>query len=431
VLGGLVTLVVLAGCAWIVVGAIEGQVEINSPLLAFMLSWSVSISLYFARIVSLDEVHQRTWWLISGSVVFTSMGYMAAIMPALSHGVQMDAVESATNRRATSEALRRLIRLCAWVGAPLALLYVRYIWLNYDLTDPRRLLAELRSGLEAGQVPLGFRFFYFAELLCPTAFVLAQTTTDRKRKTYVLLGIGALLLLLLTSGRANLIRALIWSAVALLLYRNRAPITWRRFSSAVAALVVVLTIFVFMGGFIGKTLGNSELRSQQYNKSVPASLVIPYLYLAGPIPALDDVLADPAVGRASGVTIRPVFQVSHALGLTDYVPAKVQTYRRIPYAFNLTTALGPIYQDGGSVGVMLFSFLQGAVVGFAFALCRQTRLATDRLIVGLLVVGLVSAPIDLYVNNLSVWIQLTLLLFARSWERRARRESSRHYEFQR
>jgi len=89
---------------------------------------------------------------------------------------------------------------------------------------------------------------------------------------------------------------------------------------------------------------------------------------------------------------------------------KIQGYQQIPFKFNLTTAIGPLYSDGGSGLVVVVALLWGAWTGQVTRRFRDDPSGPRRLLLGVAIVAALNSPFDLYLNNLSTIFQVVCIM---------------------
>jgi oligosaccharide repeat unit polymerase len=404
-----------------------------NPWIAMVGAWGVVIALFLVNPLHLNHLHARTWWLIAAALSAYTAGYGVVLLARRTAASDANfmplprprAIPSLVRGDRRERHVRWLWRGTLLWFSTFLLLFLRYVVAHYG---PNLIhdLGPLRVDLGAATgVPIGFYFFYAATLMVPLGVVLYRTTGHRR--FLVLAGIG-LLSLPLTSGRTNAILALLWT-VAILAYQRGD----RRFGAVVLtriamAAVAVLVFFVFTGNVIGKTYGNSALSRQLPTSGfVPTSLRLPYIYGVGQLPALDQVTAgqQPLVPTADSThmsSLRPFFQLANLADRHIQVPGAIEPYWSTPYAFNNSSYIGPLYQDFGTTGVLVFSLLFGAFAAWAYLQWLKRPDVGTGLLVALCTVVAVTSTINLKLGDLSTCAQAAALIVLVRAERPAARD---------
>jgi oligosaccharide repeat unit polymerase len=379
-----------------------------TPLAAYLASWVAAITAYLWNPLHFIPLQARTWEVVGLGMAACALGY--AVMSA--HLARLPAAPHPSGDEGDAHTLRRLWQGCALASGLLFAAFLFHLSRRYGLANLGVLLFSLRSDLGAGSVPAGFHFFYFAEPLVPLSLLCALRFRSQ-RSRYLLVAAGTTLALLLTSGRTNASKAILWAGAAVLLHAGYRRLSPRLLALAAAAAALVLVVFVAIGGLIGKTYENSPVYARFGAQSpLPSGLALPYLYLAAPLPTLDQVLVTGGSGETRGSTLRPLYQVAALIDARVQVPEKVQEFRPTPYPFNVSTYLGPLYEDYGSTGVVVGSLLFGGLLAGMFWYWRSRRTGTALLLCALACVMAVTSSGDAVFNNLSYLFQVVLLVAA-------------------
>ncbi|MHB8464788.1 MAG: O-antigen polymerase [Acidimicrobiales bacterium] len=399
-----------------------------TPLAALSSAWVVSLTLFLVNPLGLLRPHLYTWLLVVGSLGSFTVGYGTAIISGAKTAVRP--------REWTPFDLdsdRALVAL--WRGAVVWFVafftvFVRSLITNYRgyLTPSRfgAMLVQLRQQIGAGQRNIGLYYFYAAELLVPLGLLLYLDGRPRRLRYLVVSGV-ALASLPLTSGRTNFVDAIVWAAAMVLLRRTDRRIGRRTVAALAGTVVAVVASFVVFGTVIGKTFNNDvELRQLLPRTAhLPAvGLYLPYFYVSAPIAGLERTVehGPPSPDAHHGSThlssIRPVFQILNIADPSMHVPAKIQPFQRVPYQFNLATAIQPLYDDWGTSGLLVACALLGLGCGAVYAAWARSPSPASLLLVALCIGGCVRSVIDLSPNDLSVWLQVAALVAVMRAERR-------------
>lgn len=380
-----------------------------TPLAAFLAVWVLALTAYLWNPLEFIPLQTRTWETVGLGIGGVVLGY-AAVTAGVGRLLHEPAAATVPDDAPT---LRRLWQGCAVAGAALFAAFFLHLWSRYGLANLGLVLFRLRSDLGAGSVPIAFHFFYFAEPLVPLSLLCALHFRSHRNR-YLLMAGGATLALLLTSGRTNASKAILWAGIALLLHAGH-----RRFSprllvmAGAGAAALILVIFLALGGIIGKTYENSPVYGRFGSASpIPSGLTLPYLYVAAPLPTLDQVIASGGSAATRGSTLRPIYQVGALLDARVRVPEKIQEFRATPYPFNVSTFLGPLHEDYGPGGVVIGALLFGALLAAVYQYWRFSQRFSTLLLCALVCVMAVTSSTDAVFNNPSYLFQIGLLIAA-------------------
>jgi oligosaccharide repeat unit polymerase len=166
---------------------------------------------------------------------------------------------------------------------------------------------------------------------------------------------------------------------------GRGTTTSTRLARIAVVGVVVLALFVYFRRE-GHTLNKDTLASNYpvQTRFLPSSLVVPYLYLEGGISAFAyarQIGYNPTTGtdqRGAPFHGRTVFILPRAEKLVDpsvKVPQTVPPFVTMPLPSNIYTWAGDLYFDWGVLGVILGSFLVGAIMMWLTQRARSGRVA--------------------------------------------------------
>lgn len=345
-----------------------------TPLALFFLGWIPAVSLYLWNPLHLYHLHAKTWGFLALGVVFFLLGYLTITYSRRGHN-SVPPPPRLTDHLTTSSlrAATRLWWVCTILGTVLFLIYVRSFATSFSPSAFGGRLLAVRSGLALGQVPAGFYYFYFYELLVPVSMLLARLD-PRHRVRYIAVGVASFLALILTTGRTNATETLLLVLFVFLFEQGHRQLRARGVARIALAAVGAVVLFLIVGTLIGKSYSNSSLRdgSLVQPTSLPQQLRLPYLYYVGSLPSFDQLATGQAHGLEHGVTFRPVLQVAHVVDRSIHVPSNVQGFYQIPYPFNVSTYLAPLYTDLGGLGILLGSFLIGGVSAWTYRQWTQS-----------------------------------------------------------
>lgn len=375
-----------------------------TPLAAYLLTWILMITAYLWNPLLFIPLQARTWRVIGLGTIGCVLGYalvsrLLVRLPVTSAREQDDA-----------STLRLLWQGSTIAGGVLFAAFFFQVSQRYGLANLAFLLFNLRSDVGAGAIPTGFHFFYFAELLVPLSLLCALRFRSR-RGLYLAVAGGTLCALLLTSGRTNASKAILWAGAALLLHAGYRRLTPRVVTLGAGAVALVMVVFVLLGGLVGKTYENSPVFARFGGQPpFPSGLVLPYVYLASPLPTLDQVITTGGSAETRGSTLRPLYQIGALVDVRVRIPDKVQEFRATPYPFNVSTFLGPLYEDYTAGGVVVGSLLFGGVLAATYWYWRWKQTAASLLLCALGCVMAVTSSGDAVFNNVSYLFQVVVLL---------------------
>ncbi len=397
-----------------------------TPLGVLYAVWIFATFLYVSNPFNLERLPtQATVALISAAVSFT-LGYGIVLLVSRKGATKVRA-GAALEIQARHEARQLAAFAQTWMFCLVAWCLLLAVYLAqiraYSGAGLHVLLYSLRTSLgNSDSPPSGFYYFYFAQIIVPFGAILRIRTG---RKMYLWWSLAALFSLILTSGRTNIIIAIMsWAFVAILAGGHK--FDKRRIASIVFVSLCVFSTFAFLGNTVGKTYENSEMYATYGNNApVPGSLVQPMFYVNGPISYFGQLTDSPGgEGRGSNLG-RPFLQVASIFDSSILPPQKIQPFRRIPFQTNLGTYLSPIWQDFGMVGIALVNAILGALAAITWVLWRRRRTPGTLAITAVVMVFCASSILDASFTEL--WFVLFLVVVAISSRARKRSNKSPVY----
>jgi len=397
-----------------------------TPLGVLYAVWIFATFLYVANPFHLERLPTRgTIALISAAVSFT-LGYGIVLLGSRRGAAKV--TEGAALELRSSHAARQLAafartwRFCLVAWGLMLAVYLTQIRASSG-AGLHVLLFSLRTSLgNSDSPPSGFYYFYFAQIVVPFGAILRIRTG---RRMYLWWSLAALFSLVLTSGRTNIIIAIMsWAFVAILTGGQK--FDRRRIAYIAFVSLGVFFTFAFLGNTIGKTYENSELYAAYGNNPpVPGSLVQPLFYVNGPISYFGQLTESPgAVDRGSNLG-RPLLQVASILDSSISPPKKIQPFLSVPFQTNLGTYLSPIWRDFGLVGIAFINAILGALAAIAWVLWRRRRTPGTLAITAVTMVFCTSSILDASFTEL--WFVLFLVVVAVSSRARKRSANSSDY----
>lgn len=358
------------------------------PLLAYASVWLVAIALHAVNPFGMSSISSRAFTAIMVGSGCVGVGFFI-----------WDHFWEPTPR-GRSWRVRDRRQLTSWILAGLTaawgILFIMFVdaaVARYDTLSPLSLLSSMRGDVSGGDPPLGFHYFYFAELLVPFAAAVALART-RLWKPTVAIGVVAFGSLLLTTARTNSIKTLVWTAVVVALMmaaRRSSQVSLGKTARVWLGLMAVSSLLLFgaVGEMVGKTYESSRAgRGSDAEFKGIEVLGLPYVYVSGPPVGLSALMEAGYEEEATrGTTVRPVFQVAGLLEDSIEVPEKLDTFYSIPFGFNMVSYLGPLWRDAGWIGIALGGAFLGVLGAWSWRRWCYFASVDTALLLGLVWVG--------------------------------------------
>ena len=355
-------------------------------------SWAVATALYALRLLPYRDLSWLTASLICGAVVVFAVGVPLG--------------ERIARRRQVSHRARddmSSITLAAWLSIALLAVtlavFLAQLVSRYGAAHVLRISPEVKAYLSSGAGPLSATYVdaaFAATALC--ALVAALSSSGRRLRWLAGAAVCAATVYFSTS-RGFIVVAVItglaaFAAAASHVDRRRLAVL------SLAALPVILAMFIGLGSLLGKTYRNSTIGEfDNFFSRHPAvrSLALPYQDLSAGIPALD-LLAGVSTtwGRAYGcATAPPACGVLRKLGIPLVRVPVAGPFTKAPLQWNAYTFLDRFLIDGGTALCLLFVAATGVLAGYFWARARAGSAAA----IIVYAIGL-SALISAYRQNL-------------------------------
>lgn len=359
------TALLLLGSLVLAVGFIRiGTRVFGSPYSAFGLFgavWTITIGLYSIDFVSYVPLSASAWAILLGSVAAFLVGCLVAANISFTS-------ERSTASPEEADYLRKWIYfLCplGLVGFGMYLLLVdKYVGLGEFARNPYLVREFQDTDIFRREFVIGRQLNYLN--IINVAFTAYWITVYRGRpqsSIVLLCGVAALLTTLGSVDRTTPFTAISWAFFAsefARIQRGEALDSRRSLVRMAVLAFALLTIFIGLAQWIGKTMENNREAQANVQVADPYGVAMPYIYLTGNLPAFGEFIRTNEGGTTSGKFIlRPVAKAFQALDPTLEVPEEVGGYQRIPFSFNTTTWLNVFWTDFGIVGIVAFPFLVG------------------------------------------------------------------------
>jgi oligosaccharide repeat unit polymerase len=350
-------------------------------------SWAVATLLYALRLLPYRDLSWLTALLICGAVVAfvagVPLGERLARRRRVARDIQQDAA-------AISLAAGLTIALLAFTLA----IFLAQLVSKYGTSRVLRISPEVKAYLSSGTGPVSATYVdvaFAATAFCAMAGALSSSS---RRLCWLTLASVCAGTVYFSTSRGFIVVALITGLAAFAAAGSQAD-RLRLAMLSLAALPVILALFIGLGSLLGKTYGNSTVGEfDNFFSRHPAtkSLALPYQDLSAGIPALDLLVgASSTWGRAHGcATAPPVCGVIRKLGVPVVRVPVAGPFTKAPMPWNAYTFLDRYLIDGGTALSLLFVVATGAFAGYFWARARA-RSAADMIVYAIGLSALVSA----------------------------------------
>jgi oligosaccharide repeat unit polymerase len=365
-------------------------------------SWAMATLLYALHLLPYRDLSWLTAALICGAIV------------AFAAGVPLG--ERIARRRRVSRGARQdagSITLAAWLMIALLALtltvFLAQLVSRYGAARVLRISPEVKAYLSSGAGPLSATYVdvaFAATALCALAGALA---TSGRRLFWLVAASACAATAYFSTSRGFIVVALITGLAAFAAAASQ--VDRRRLAAlSLAALPVILALFIGLGSLLGKTYRNStigEFDNFFSRHSALRSLALPYQDLSAGIPALDLLVGTSTTwGRAYGcATAPPVCGALRKLGVPLVRVPVAGPFTKAPLQWNAYTFLDRFLIDGGTALSLFFVAATGVLAGYFWARARAGS-AADIIVYA---IGL-SALISAYRQNLLQVVLFSSLL---------------------
>jgi hypothetical protein len=280
--------------------------------------------------------------------------------------------------------------------------------------------AQLYGGVDLGGAA------GIAMALAPILGALAILGAFMHRKWWLLLLVAALVLVTQSPSRTSTLSLTVSAATFALLVGRIRNVRWRPGRLGVLAVFFAASAFLYFM-YVGGQLDKNDLAPGL----VPAPWVVsgleqPLVYGLGGLSAFSVAAESPSLGNPYGQPGRSVYilvRILSSVGIETPTPDPFASYVDIPIPFNVYTAFGDAYFDGGLAGVVIVFLATGVAVSYAWRRAAAGSVAAAW-VASILVTVLVSTPLSLRVGNVDVWLQAVVgavVIRLVTWERKRTR----------
>lgn len=335
----------------------------------FLLRWFGTLALFALNPFGYNGLSGTGAALIGAGIVLFTLFFATGRGHKHSRARSEPGIEIAQAGSAAEVELKRLLLLLVIAGSPLFLLYTASILGRYGFFALLDAPQSLRVAISNGDVPPGFYYLYFFELVAPVAVLLGRRLRARGLPIPTWLyssAAAATLALLLTTARTNFAKAILFSLFVYLL-SSRGRFSGK--SVLVAAMIgfVLLSAFITIGNALGKSFENSALsRAPDPVPSWFEPYALPLHYTAAVVPTFDAVVNDRSLEYQYGrLTFDAPLSLAKRLVPSTPTSSHILGFYNVPQPFNAATQLEQMYRDFGAYGVFVISSLLGFLSGRA------------------------------------------------------------------
>lgn len=338
------------------------------PAQLWLLPWAAAATLFALHLLPYHRLGAESGVLIvGGSVAFAAASALAGGSTRARRppsGIRLDEDGRRTLRLAS-------VALCGLTAAWL-LAFLGQAAENFGVRDSLVSSPEVRTAIGAGQMAVTIKYVYAAiaaTMACAMSAACARSAVSRNR--WAGAAAAAAFTTYFSTGRSNLLVAVVVGALAYALARPLALRPLRLLAAAAVVAVIAVLVLVGAGSIIGKTFENSELSTidsvftqhQSLNQ-----LALPYEYASAPIAAFDQLVrVTPTWGEYDGcATLATPCKVASVAGIDISQPPHVRPFTSTPLEWNTYTGLDAPLMDGGVALAVPILALLGLMAGLVW-----------------------------------------------------------------
>jgi oligosaccharide repeat unit polymerase len=360
------------------------------PIAVFLAAWGVALALFAIPWVAYTPTRATVWGIIYGSI--------GAFVAGAAFTYRLLARRVAPRPQRVSRSYLRIIWLATLLLSMIG--FGAYVQAVDSLIGWRALIDDPTRVRELQSAPEFLDAYGLWKLLTYLANValLLWTIALRVRAfggwwvAASPLGVLAILPFLFSADR-TIIPALLLAACFHLLLTPRVRLRSLAITGTVTAVSCV-TLFVILGDRIGKTVDNQPEIADALTTKRFSELAFPYVYVTAPIPAFNQLTADPLRPRTHGAaTLLPAVKVAHQLDVGPVPPTQVSPFYSVPFDFNTFTWLREFFLDFGYVGCLVIPALFGAGASLLTVLVYRSRTIFGIWMLSAVLMTLLFAPL--------------------------------------
>lgn len=238
-----------------------------------------------------------------------------------------------------------IITLIALFLVPFAV--VKAIQHALILGSPDSLIATLREQAitpEENQLGIVKYFIYVINVLL---MIEVNRRNIRKKRLAITI---ILCILFFVATMAKLTLSIYLFSALYLLYSNK-KISLKPIAITILGLVALIPALFLLRG--SDSSGEVDIMSILLTYSVASIIAFDYITPASSV-------------LWGGTTFRPLYHILSILGYNYNLPQTLQDFVFVPMITNVYTIMFPFYQDFGKEGVLVFSMILGAILGYIY-----------------------------------------------------------------
>ena len=355
-----------------IVGTRSASRTLLHPAVIFSSVWLFVFAVLPLRILPYFEIRDDTYVLILAANT-------AVVTGALFQLVRMR--RNKTRPPSTGQdvhvqlmVLGRAIRLFMFAGCFLFALFIFIVGREFGFSALLTTPHIVRSGFSGIAIQLTIKYFYFTTPAAAMAFIhLTMSRRHRRRMLAVIL--LSLAMSIATTGRTAPITILVWLVFVRVFVPSRRRVleNTKKLTLALVTCAAVALVFVYGGNWIGKTFDNSGFQRKISVESTWNVSVIPYYYFTASVPALNNLLIEPAGLTFGTYTFLPLAKIVFPL-VNREAPSEISPETFVPYSANTYTYAYPFLRDFGVAGLILGSVVMGLITeGSYLRMVRANR----------------------------------------------------------
>lgn len=387
-----------------------------SPFGVFYGIWFLALSLLCASLVEYIPIHSSTWALVTASLLAFGLGWLLSYILGGSAG---SAATSDFPRDNVSEKrFEKCISVLFAMGMIGALNFLwdvqTYMGLASYLVAP----SEVRGAMGLGDLAEGLKplnWLNVANVVLCAFYVMILRGKRRKYVWSVL--IVSLLATLIMEDRQRFFYALLWTSFVLAYSRKWTKGELIRAASIVCIVLVIQ--FLAVAAWLGKVTENNPVLVNVANvPEVFHPLLMPYVYLTGNFPALQEYISTTPQRMGGAMTFYPAFRAAQLILPTLKLPEVIGDFYAVPFDFNTFTWLYNFYADFGVAGAVIAPGLFGLFSGLAYFRMRKSMSFYSLYATGLLSFGFTLSFMTNHFAQGPMWFFLAVGVFIAKYVRR-------------
>lgn len=358
--------------------------------------WLATLIAYYFAPFSIDRISVATAIIFVVTVASFTLGGLFSL-----RGLRptMKALAKRPHLTKPGSAHPRFRIFLLWLSAFLLPVYIwKAIWL-VGQSDVYSFFGALRAESSLPDSP-GYGFIANAMVVSFfTTFVYALEGVSNKREKmqYTVSLLFSFVFAVFSTGR---------TAILLLLAALTGIAMMKRQMNARKLVLVVLAFLMCFGAF-ATILGKGADPDASWSENLPAIGESLLQYSFGALPAFDEVVQDHApltYGRSTFISFRRLLDIFAG----REPPSAIEEFTTVPFPTNVYTAIRPVYEDYGILGVIVTFIIIGAASANSYAKAMAGSRMHIYFYSILLFPLLLSAFSDAYFASILLWLRYFL-----------------------